>query len=1022
MRVSTVGFLLTLFVSVSVHADVKKVDFNRDVRGILADNCYMCHGPDAKEVQGGLRLDLREIATKEAESGEVAIVPGKIADSELIRRILSDDESEMMPPPDSHKKLNATQKELLKSWIAEGAEYKDHWAFIPPRRREFPKVKNAQWAVTDVDKFVLAQLEAKGMEPSQEASRETLIRRVSLDLRGFPPTLEEIDGYVNDNSPNAYELMVDRMIASPHFGEKLARIWMDLARYGDTNGYHYDSTRQVWMWRDWVIKAYNENMPFDQFTVEQLAGDLMPNATVQQKIASGFNRNTRYNEEGGADPEEWRVEYAKDRVRTLGQVWLGMTVGCAECHSHKYDPISQKEFYQLYAFFNSLDEPGSQGHRQKYPPLLEVPTEEQNAKVAQLQKDVEAIRKQITEQLVHVKYEEPTDLAEPTTAAVDELWIDDAAPDGAKLQGDAPGWNWVNKAEFAVHSGERATKRTGAGLNQHFFTDAKEQLEIKDGDILFAWVFIPAENPPKTIQLQFNDGTWEHRAFWGERKGYGAGEAANNHHIGDLPKPGQWTRLEVPAKDVGLKVGGKLNGWAFTQFDGTVYYDAAGVTRTVPDNRPARSLAFWTSNVKKEKKVPNNVKDAIKVAEDKRTPQHVKAIRDYYFENVHAGTKSTFNELRQKIKVAEDGMKKAKESTPFQLVSVEMATPRPAHMLVRGEFDKPGEKVERETPKVFPALAEDSPRNRLGLAKWLVTGDHPMTARVTVNRYWAQLFGNGIVESIGDFGHLGSFPTHPDLLDYLAAEFVESGWDTKHVIKLMVMSKAYRQSPVNHQRYDELDPQNHLLSRSPRFRLPAEEIRDSALQAAGLLNTKVGGPPSFPYQPRDYYRGKLGGWSWNVSPNEEQYRRGMYTFWRRTTPYPTFVIFDAPDRSQCVVSRARTNTPLQALVTLNDPQFVEAARVFAQRVLADVPGDDDARIATAFRRAVARTPSDPELAILKRLLGSERKHYQSKPEDAQQLVKAGSFPPAKNLDAVEHAAWTAVCNAILNLDEMINRE
>ncbi|MFT5526196.1 MAG: hypothetical protein ACI9HK_004169, partial [Pirellulaceae bacterium] len=891
------------------------------------------------------------------------------------------------------------------------------------RRHKLPKVANTQWQSNAIDNFVLAQLEAKGMTPSPEARRETLVRRASLDLRGFPPTLEEIDGYLNDESQDAYEHMVDRMIASPHFGEKLTRIWMDLARYGDTNGYHYDSTRQVWMWRDWVIKAYNENMPFDQFTVEQLGGDLIPNATTEQKIASGFNRNTRYNEEGGADPEEWRVEYAKDRVRTLGQVWLGMTVGCAECHSHKYDPISQKEFYQLYAFFNSLDEPGSQGHRQKYPPLLEVPTEEQTTRIAELQKELETSRQQINDELTKVKYEEPTDLGDPDTVTVDELWIDDAPPKGAVLAGQhSPAWNWINKSEFAPHSGERSTKRSGAGLSQHFFTAAQEQLEIKDGDILFAWVYIDIIDSPKTIQLQFNDGSWEHRAFWGERKGYGLDEAASNHRVGDLPNPGKWSRLEVPAKDVGLKVGGKLNGWAFSQFDGMVYYDAAGVTRTEPDDRPTRSLAFWTTTAQQNKEVPKNIKDAIKIAEDKRTPPQVKAIRDYYFENVFAGTKKTFGSLRQQIKVAEDEIKKINESVPFQLVSVELAAPRPTYMLVRGEFDKLGEAVEREVPQVFPALKEDAPRNRLGLAKWLVTGEHPMTARVTVNRYWAQLFGNGIVESIGDFGHLGNFPTHPDLLDWLAMEFVESGWDTKHVMKLIVMSNTYRQSAVNDQRYEQLDPQNHMLSRATRFRLPAEEIRDSALQTAGLLNMKVGGPPSFPYQPRDYYRGKLGGWSWDASPNEDQYRRGMYTFWRRTTPYPTFVIFDAPDRSQCVVSRARTNTPLQALVTLNDPQFVEAARVFAQRVLSDVPGDEDAKIVAAFRRAVARIPSDPEIEVLKKLLHSERKHYQAKLEDARQLSRAGSYPIDEKLDAVEHAAWTAVCNAILNLDEMINRE
>ncbi len=1019
------GFSLAFVGRISTTNAAEPVDFNRDIRAILADNCYACHGPDAKEIQGGLRLDLPEVATKPAESGAVAIVPGKSEKSELVRRVFSKDESEKMPPADSHKKLTAAQQDLLKRWITEGAEYKDHWAFLRPAKTELPTVRNAAWITSPIDHFVLAQLEAKALNPSAQASRETLIRRVSLDLRGFPPTLKEIDRFLNDDSTTAYENMVDRMLASPHFGEKMARIWMDLARYGDTNGFHYDSTRQVWLWRDWVINAFNTNMPFDRFTVEQLAGDLLPNATLDQKVASGFNRNTRYNEEGGADPEEWRVEYAKDRTRTLGQVWLGLTVGCAECHSHKYDPITQKEFYQFYAFFNSLDEPGAQGHRQKYPPLIEVPTPMHNATIAKLEAEIAATKIRIREELARIDYQEPKELADqPQSQPVDVVWIDDSAPKGANFQGNPqsdgkPAWNWITKTETVpVHSGGRATKRTGTGLNQHYFTGATDQLEIQAGDVLFAWVWLDPQNPPKTVQFQFNDGSWEHRVSWGEPKGFGRGNGPGAFKAGKLPKAGEWVRLEVPASSVGLKPGSKLNGWAFSQFDGTIYYDHAGVTHITPDARHLRSLAVWEKKAANDKVVPDAVRKAIKVPTPKRSAEQQQTLRDYYLEHVYAETQKTFKPLHNQLKKAEAEIKKTRESVPFQLVSVEMSeSPRPAFLLVRGEFDKQGEQVIRETPAFLHGFPKKAPRNRLGLAKWVVDPQNPLTARVTVNRYWAQLFGHGLVETIGDFGHLGQFPSHPKLLDWLAVEFVESGWDTKHLIKQMVMSATYRQSSVNDHRHDALDSENKLLWRSPRFRLPAEEIRDSALKIAGLLSPKVGGPPVFPYQPTDYYKGKKGGWAWDLSQDENRYRRGMYTFWRRTTPYPTFVIFDAPDRTECIVAQHQYAI-LQALATLNDPQF-GSRPASAYQILESDRKDVKSRLTFAFRRAVSREPSSEELEVLEELLSDELAHYKDNPDAAKALVNAS---PMKTITPDEQAAWTAVANALLNLDETINRE
>ena len=521
MRARILRFLTSLvLLAASILAPhpgrAEQVDFNREIRPILADKCYLCHGPDAKEVQGGLRLDLREVVTAPADSGEPAILPGHPQQSELIRRVTSDDDAEIMPPEESRKTLSAREIELLKRWVEQGAEYQVHWSFARPQRRAAPDVAAGDWVRNEIDRYVLARLESQGMTPSAEASRETLIRRVSLDVRGLPPSVKELQQFLDDKSPAAYERMVDRMLDSPHFGEKMARIWMDLARYGDTNGYHYDSTRQVWLWRDWVIRAYNENMPFNQFTIEQLAGDLLPDATLQQKIASGFNRNTRYNEEGGADPDEWRVEYAKDRTRTLGQVWLGITLGCADCHSHKYDPVSQREFYQLYAFFNSLEEPGAQGHNQKYPPLIEAPTGEQQRTIARLELDIAATEGQIREAVAGYAYSEPQDLPATVSEPVDVVWIDDDAPDGAQLQGEgSPAWNWITAEQGPVHRGERATRRSGAGLNQHFFTGASQPLEIQEGDRLFAWVWLDPNDPPQTVQLQFNDGGWDHRALLG---------------------------------------------------------------------------------------------------------------------------------------------------------------------------------------------------------------------------------------------------------------------------------------------------------------------------------------------------------------------------------------------------------------------------------------------------------------------------------------------------------------------------
>ena len=1017
------------------------IDYNRDILPILANNCFTCHGP--ADQKAGLRLDQRDQAIKPARSKATPIQPGKSAESELIRRILAVDEAERMPPIKSKKSLTANEKQLLKKWIDEGAPYKQHWAFIPPVRASAPAVKNKAWVKNEIDAFVLARLEQAGLKPSPRADKTTLIRRLSLDLRGVPPSLAEVDEFLTDSTPDAYAKLVDRMLASPRYGEKMALLWLELARFGDTSGYENDSSRQMWKWRDWVIDAFNKNVPFDQFTIEQLAGDLLPpekaqgpsiggslGLDVSRKIASGFNRNTRFNEENGSDPEEFVIRYNVDRTNTLGQVWLGMTLGCAECHSHKYDPISHKEYYQLFAYFTGIKEPHKTGlHNIPLEPILKFPSPEQAATVAKLEKDQSELKKRIDGHLAMVTYKDPLEaaLVKPLANPQDVVWFDDDPPSGAKLEGE---WQWK---EQPVFSGKRAMTRTGKGLHQHSFTGATKLLYINAGDRLFTYVYLDPKNPPKSIMLQFHDGTWEHRAYWGEDKCVLAGTPAGPQHFqaGPLPPTGKWVRLEIEADKVGLLPDTRVTGMAFTQFDGTAYYDQPGIQSLFnPDDGFLTSLRAWEPRGKANNKLPADLKTAFKLPPDKRTAEQKTKILHHYLRNVYETTRETFAPLEKELGQVVKKLKETEDAIPYTMISEEMAEPRPAYVLLRGDFLKKGEKVSRAVPSLFPPLPNGAPNNRLGLAKWLVRPDHPLTARVAVNRFWAQMFGTGLVKTIGDFGTQGEYPSHPELLDWLALEFVASrerkrpeesivAWDIKRILRTIALSNTYQQSSVvNESPASKVDPNNRLLSRAPRFRLSAEEIRDSALAISGLLSEKIGGPSVMPYQPADFYKGKNEGWPWASSKGDDQYRRGIYTFWRRTTLHPMFAIFDAPSREECNVARSRTNTPLQALVTLNDPTFVEAARVFAQRVM-DAPGD---RFTFAFRTAVARDPSASELQLLTAHYEKNLNRFRANKDAAAKLVQVGLSPRPANLDIAEHAAWTSVCNILLNLDEAIMRE
>jgi len=850
------------------------IDFRRDILPILSNKCFACHGPDTTARKGGIRLDQREHALKKGRSGAFAIIRGNATDSELVQRIFADDDYERMPPPKSGKSLTAHEKDLLKRWIDAGAEYQLHWAFAKPTRPTVPRVKNRAWVKNEIDAFVLAKLEDAGLQPSPRADRVTLIRRLSLDLRGLPPTLAEVDAFLADKAPDAYEQLVDRMLASPHFGEKMALQWLDLARFGDTSGYHMDSTRQMWLWRDWVIDAFNSNMPFDQFTIEQLAGDLLPppltpplqggDGGVKQKIASGFNRNTRYNEEGGVDPEEYVIRYNIDRTNTLGQVWLGLTLGCAECHSHKYDPITHKEYYQLFAYFTGITEPmieGERVHGQPLHPLLRLPTAEQEKTLAEHRKTLAIIEKAISKELSRFTYVDP--------------------------------------------------------------------LEGK------------------------------------------------------------------------------------------------GLPEIIIDETAHRSQRAWEARAKLDDKLSADLRDALQPEPMKRSANQTTFLREYYLRRVHPESREFIAIFEHDVEGLKKKIKQIEDNIPHTLISEEMKTPRPAHVLIRGDFQQKGERVERNVPAILSALPPNAPPNRLGLARWLVSPDHPLTARVTVNRLWAQMFGQGIVRTMGDFGTQGDFPSHPELLDWLACEFSANGphaWNIKHLLRTLALSSTYQQASVYRTDAAKLDPHNRLFSYASRNRLGAEELRDNALAISGLLAKKIGGPSFMPYQPKDYYKFKNEDWPWTASSGDEQYRRGIYAFWRRSALHPLFVTFDAPSREECVVARPRTNTPLQALATLNDPTFVEAARVFAQKILTQGPRELDARLIDAFRSATCRIPDDAELKVLRRRFQQHQDRFTKDRDSAGSFVNVGQYPLDASLDVVELASWTALCNMILNLDEVLTRE
>ena len=1001
-----------------------KIDFNRDIRPILSDNCYKCHGPDQHDRQADLRLDSRQ----GLQDAQELLSPGDIESSELFRRLITDDESEVMPPEDSGRTLTEEQKKLIGQWIEQGAPWADHWSFVDPVKKSPPPSQFADWCRSPIDHFIAAKMQQSGLSPNVEADRQTLIRRLCLDLTGLPPNSKILTSYAKNNSFNWYEQLVDELLRSPHYGEHMGRYWLDAARYGDTHGLHLDNYREMWLYRDWVVNAFNRNLPYRDFLIEQLAGDLLESPTESQLVATGFNRAHVTTNEGGSITEEVKVRNVVDRVSTTGTVFMGLTIGCAQCHDHKYDPISQKEFYQLYAFFNSLDANPMDGNAKAHAPIYRHFSDEEKTQMDSLRQRNRKLDQQIKKIVADFSYEDLAsadsefELTAVAAQADDYVWFDDELPADAKTTGA-----WSTKFEQGItpFSGETAFVSQHKDFTQMYFLETNQPLYFSSEDTFFAMVYLDPNDPPDEIMLQFNDGNWNHRAFWGQDViNFGRTGTSERLRLGDLPETGKWVRLEVKAKDVGFKNRHSIQGIAFSQHGGTVFWDQTGVNTKLPQSFNAESLADWIAfqEINDDESLPKKIRDLLKSKKaDKRGNEDLKR---HYIRYVNPTSK---NRLAQPLSEKDQLTSKIKTMTdraPTTLIWREKKEPEAAYILNRGEYDQKGKQVARNTPKMLPDFSAYR-RDRLGLAYWLVDDKHPLTARVAVNRIWQQFFGIGIVSTAEDFGAQGEAPSHPELLDWLALDFVENGWDMKRLVKQILMSATYRQSSTFDQKSLKADANNKLLSRGTRTRLDAEVLRDQALAISGLLVNKLGGPGVKPPQPDGLWFAVGYSRSNTVrfkkdSGSDKVHRRSLYTFWKRTAPPPQMSTFDAPSRESCVVRRERTNTPLQALLLMNDPQFVEAARYFAQ-VTIDSEEDAHLRIRAMFRRAICREPSFEEFEVLKNALDQYQQEFELNPQGAKDLTAIGETPAAEGFDARELAAYTMLANLIMNMDEFVSR-
>ncbi len=1017
---------LLAFGAATLHAE--DVSYNRDIRPILSENCFSCHGPDKHARKADRRLDTAAGATALLE-GIRAIAPGDLSRSDAVERIESHDPDEQMPPPKSDKKLQPAQIALLKKWIAQGAKYEPHWSFIAPRRPSSPSLQDAKLIIQNpLDAFILARLEKAGLKPSPEADKSTLIRRVTYDLTGLPPTPAEIDAFLADQAPDAYARLVERLLASPRYGEKMAVHWLDLARYADTHGYHLDAGRDMWKWREWVIEAFNKNLPYDQFILWQLAGDLLPNATAEQKVATGFCRNNMVNFEGGAIAEEYLTNYVFDRVNTFGTAFLGLTVNCTQCHDHKFDPLTQKEYYQFYAYFNAVPENGLDGSKGNAAPLLELPTPEQQTKLSALRAKGADTEKLVAELTKRVDLEQA---AWEKTAAVPTPrdWTVLAPAQAKSLSGAklavqpdqsilASGVNTgTDHYEIAAR-----TDRTGVtALRLEALTDPSLSGggpgRSGNGNFVLTGIDLEAQSvadPKQTQKVRFVAAEADYeQANFNAAKVLDA-DVRSGWAVDGGAKHETRTAWFVAEKPFGFPGGTDLH----VRLDFESPYTSHGIGR-------ARLAVTTDAAASSIGKVPAAIAQILAIPADKRDGKQREVLQKHYRETVSP----LLRQPAAQLEALRAELKALQKQVPNVMVMQQMEKPRATHVLMRGQYNQPGDKVEPGTPASLPPLPADAPPNRLGLARWLIEPQHPLTARVAVNRFWKNFMGTGIVKTVSDFGAQGEWPSHPELLDWLATEFTSSGWDVKRMARLIVTSATYRQSAKVTPELQERDPDNRLYARGPRFRLSAEEIRDTALAVSGLLNPQIGGPSVSPYQPAGLWeelssRKDSGNWTaqrYEPSHGGDLYRRSLYTFWKRTCPPPQLQTFDAPDRETCTVNRERTNTPLQALVLLNDPTYVESARILAERMMTQGGATPAERIRFAFRLATARPPTARELTMLTELFEKQQTRYRADRAAAAKLLANGEAKRNDNLDPAELAAWTNVASTILNLDETVTK-
>lgn len=1024
------------------------ISYNQDVRPILAEHCFACHGADSASRKADLRLDKREAAL---ESN--AFVPNKPDESELIKRILSTDPEVVMPPPSTRKTLKPEQIATLRQWIETGAEYQAHWSLIAPQRPALPAVKNANWPKTPIDYFILAKLEARGLTPAAEADRHTLARRVSLDLTGLPPSAEIVQAFVDDKSDNAYEKLVDKLMESKSWGEHRARYWLDLARYADSHGIHFDNFREMWSYREWVINAFNRNMPFDQFTTEQLAGDLLPNRTLAQQIASGFNRCNITTSEGGAIDEEYRVLYARDRTETTAQVWMGLTAGCAVCHNHKFDPLSQREFYAMSAFFNNTTQNAMDGNIKDTPPVVFVPSEADAPRWSDLDKELTAARQALEARKAAGRPDFTawlaSDAANKVASSIPTNGLKLLAPlsegEGGKIaftlnnqpgQAEAP-------SGAAWEAGTIGAKALQVVPGESFAIPTAGDFEKEQAFSFGAWIYYPEGNPTGSAIARMDDQNnyrgWD---LWIEN-GLPGMHLINNWELNALKvvsqtplKPKTWSHVFITydgsskAEGVAIYINGARQGVRIQKNALT-----ASTKTNVPLKIGQRHTASRLNNLRLQdlriydralspqetEQLGKGSRIASLVAKpaDKRAAEETEELYAFWLATTDAAA------IAQSAKIgqleAEQGAIRGRGTVAH--VMQEKGDAAMAFVLFRGEYDKRRDEVKPETPTALPPFPAELPRNRLGFAQWLLLPQQPLTARVAVNHYWQELFGTGIVSTSGDFGVTGELPSHPELLDWMAVEFREQGWDIKRFYKMLVMSATYRQAAITTPEKLEKDLANRLLSRGPRFRMDAEMVRDYGLAASGLLVNKIGGPSVKPYQPTGVWEAvaMIGSNTRDYVPDQGEglYRRSMYTFWKRSAPPASMDILNAPSRETCTVRRERTNTALQALVTLNDPQLVEAARHLAQRAILHAPNDSQQQLTFVVNAVLCRPLKEDELKVVTASLADLTAFYASHDAEAKELITVGASKPDSRLDAKQLAPLTMLVNELLNLDEVL---